>query len=106
MSTTSGESDKGWQVRGALESGGLRVLNLRQVPDRVHRWSVHVLAEESTERDIRALTGVDVVRYRQLDGEPGQFVVTVDESRPDPTTLGSHPLSRTRRGPGRWSQQR
>lgn len=105
MSEDNGAASDRWRLRGLLEGAGLRVVDLRPFPQRAYRWSVRVLADETTERDIRSLTGVDVVRYRRLATTPDQYVVTVDEPRPDPAPVGSHPLSRTRRErPGRWSQ--
>lgn len=68
-------------LRGLLEGAGLRVVDLRPFPDRVYRWSARVLADECTERDIRALTSVDVIRYQRLGGVPDLFVLTVDEPR-------------------------
>lgn len=88
--TGQGHEEARWWLRGLLEQAGLRVLDLRPFPDRPYRWSVHVLADETTEHDIRALATVDVVRYRQLPGDPGRLVVTVDEPT-DPIQTGTRP---------------
>lgn len=79
-------------LRTTLESAGLQVLDLRVFPERPYRWSVRVLAEETTETIIRTLRAVDVVRYWRLPGVPGEpdeFVVTVDELSPTVARRGS-----------------
>jgi hypothetical protein len=82
----SGEGERvgaRWRLRCLLEAEGLRVLGLLPFPERGYRWSVYVLADEGVESVIRALRGVDVVRYRRLPGDPKQFVLTVDEPPPE-----------------------
>lgn len=100
MSDDGEDSERQWRVHGVMEAGGLRVLGIRPFPGREYRWTVDVLADETAVRDLRELTGVDVVRYQHLGGVPGRLVVTVDEPRPDPTPLGSRRSSPRRRRDG------
>ena len=88
---TIAHADPQARVRAVLEAAGLRVTDLHVFPERPYRWSVRVLAEETTELTIRDLTVVDVVRYWRRPGlpdEPDEFVVTVDHLIPDPALRG------------------
>lgn len=68
-------------LRGLLEGLRLRVVDLHQHEERDNRLSAHVLADEDTERDIRGLTNVDVIRYQRLCGPPRRSTAAGREAR-------------------------